>query len=328
MHHPDPVLTASLYSNRGLDDVVAQVVAPFRHALAAEAPGAWGLWMVRYSRCGEHLKLRLHGPAGAEETAARLLAEAAERHFASLPDPEPGAARVSRADAPPIDEDDRREEDYPDRTLRLTRYLRSYVNLGWKGHLDDDRYVGLMTAAFAAGAARILDAVDAAGGRFPASGRQTVLLRAVVDGLAAAGLDGAGKAAFLAFHRDWLVRWNVADEEREAAAAAQFDVRLGAMARTVEQVGALARARWEAGPADDAWSAAVAALVAYTEGFRGDPAYNVDPFTDEPSFPPLFKVFHSLGNALGVGMLDEAFTHHLVLRAAAPAPALSAEGAA
>ena len=36
-----------------------------------------------------------------------------------------------------------------------------------------------------------------------------------------------------------------------------------------------------------------------------------------PVFPAIFKVFHGTANKLGLGMLPEALTHHLLLRAVA-----------
>lgn len=324
MHSPDPTLTASLYSNRGLDALVADVVAPFWKRVTVDAPGhGWTLWLVRYSRCGDHLKVRLHGPEAQKEWVMRLLEEEAERHFAALPPVDEGAARVSRKDAPPIDEDDRAGEDYPDRTLRWTRYQRSFVNFGWKNHLDDDGYVSRMTVGFAAGAARVLDAVEAAGGRFPAAGRQTVLLKAVIAGLAALDLTAEARAEYLAYHRDWLVRWTAADAERGAVALNIYDRRVEAMGAAAEQVGHAAIAQWEHGAAEagaTAWGAASAELARYVSPFQGKAAYDMDPFTDNPLFPPLFKLFHGLANTLGIGMLDEGFTHHLLLcKAAAPA---------
>lgn len=322
MHHPDPVLTASLYSDKGLDELIADVVAPFWKRLGDEAPGhGWSLWMLRYNRCGDHLKVRMHGADEHRPLAMRLMEEEAHRHFASLP-PAEDRPRLTRKDSPPIDEDDRRDEDYPDRTLRWTRYQRSFVSFGWKNHLDQDEYVARMTAAMAAGGARVLRAVDEAGGQFPARGRQTVLLKALVSGLAALDLTAEERADYLAYHRDWLVRWKAADAEREAGALALFDRRINGLGAGVEQIGRAAAAEWAQDPAAtraDDWGATLARLAAYLAPLRGDAAFEVDPFTDHPVFPPLFKVMHGLANTLGVGMLDEAFTHHLVLRAAAPA---------
>jgi hypothetical protein len=227
-----------------------------------------------------------------------------------------GFGRVSSPQAPAIDEDDEREGDHPDRSLRWTRYQRSHVNLGSKGRLGDDRYVALMTAAFSAGAARVLRVIDEAGGSFPASRRQTVLLTAVVAGLADAGLAADERTRYLAYHRDWLVRWELPERERQAKAVARFDGRVEEMAPALAQVENLARRRWSAGtPGTDAWGIAIHGLAAYLATFRGIPSRAEDPFTDDPVFPALFKVFHNLANVLGVGMLDEAFTHHLVLRA-------------
>ncbi len=59
-------------------------------------------------------------------------------------------------------------------------------------------------------------------------------------------------------------------------------------------------------------------LADYLEGFRGDPAYQLDPFTDEPAFTGVFKGIHGVANQLGLPMAEEAFTHHLLQGLRAP----------
>src|SRR4051812_36808733 len=60
---PDPIISANLYDFRRLDRVIARFVVPF--LLAAEAKALdqpFYLWMLRYLRGGEHLKIRVHAP--------------------------------------------------------------------------------------------------------------------------------------------------------------------------------------------------------------------------------------------------------------------------
>lgn len=323
MHTPDPVLTASVYANRGLDALIQGAVAPFRARLRERGPaGAWSLWMVRYSRCGEHLKLRIHGPEEGREDARRLLQVAVDAHFATLPPPNEGAPRVSRADAPAVDAEDEADADYPDRALLWTHYRRSHVNMGPPVHLGSDEYAARFTAAMAAGAGLVLDGLAPdAEGRFAGSARQRILLRGLLAGIAAAGFTAEEREAYLAYHRDWLIRFTLDDTQREAEAVAAFDRRVEAMSAAAEQVRRAAAALWDvpdAAPAsagEAAWCAALTALAGYLDRLRGDPAYDVDPFAGNAVFPPLFKAFHGLANQLGVGMLDEAFLHHLLLRA-------------
>ena len=51
--------------------------------------------------------------------------------------------------------------------------------------------------------------------------------------------------------------------------------------------------------------------------FRDDPdSIGSIPFAPDPAFAPLFKVFHSVAKQGGLHMPEEAFTHHLLSRAA------------
>jgi hypothetical protein len=220
--------------------------------------------------------------------------------------------------------EDEASADHPDRTLLWTTYRRSHVNLGPPVFLEDDRYTALFTASVAAGADLVLDALQPdATGKVPGSARQKGLIKALFSGIGALRWDAGERAAYLAYHRDWLVRFSVADPDEAAELLSRFDRRVEGMAATVEQLRRVAAAEWEgearAGAgADGAWRKALAALLAFLVPFRGDPRYRVDPFTDDGALPPLFKVFHAMANHLGVGMLDEAFVHHLLLRASAP----------
>ncbi|HEX2095304.1 MAG TPA: lantibiotic dehydratase C-terminal domain-containing protein [Longimicrobiaceae bacterium] len=325
MISPDPILTASVYCDGCLDEVIHDVVAPLREGLREHAPrGGWGLWMVRYSKGGCHLKVRLHGPGELRPIAETLLRGSVDRLFASLPPRDPDAPRVSRAEAPPIDEEDQQTADYPDRTLLWTRYRRSHVNLGPQVLLGDDLYVARITTCLARGAETVLDVLKPG---LPDSARLQVLLNSVMAGLAALGLPAEEHAAYLVYHRDWLLRFVLSSQSKEAEALAMFDRRVDGMRPVVEQVRRAAEERertlpaGEGVPAEGTWEHSVRDLAGYLARFRGDPAYHVDPFTDHPAFPSLFKAFHGLANQLGVDMRNEAFVHHLLLRAATDAPA-------
>lgn len=315
---PDPTLSASVYCNRRLDRVVSGLVIPFRERLRELDPEErWALWMVRYSGRGDHLKLRLHGPEEERETVRTLIAEEAGRFFAAL-EPAGDEPRVSRTGIPAIDEDDEGEGDHPDRALLWTRYRRSHVSLGPEPFLADDGYARAMAAALGAGAAMVLAAFAAhPGGEPPAAARQRTLLKAVVAGLAEAGLSRDRCAAYLAYHRDWLLRFFAEDAEREAELREGLERQADAMASTVEQLRGVVGAEWTAASrAETAWRGTLAALAAYVAPFGGDPAYRVDPYATDPIFPPVFKVFHGVANQLGLSPVHEAFVHHLLLRAA------------
>ncbi|HEU4559386.1 MAG TPA: lantibiotic dehydratase C-terminal domain-containing protein, partial [Longimicrobium sp.] len=173
MIRPDPVLTASVFCDGLLDEVIHGAVEPFRQALRREAPG-WkgGIWMVRYARGGMHLKLRLHGPGAGGTRARELLKESVDAFFATLPPRDSEAPRVARAELPAIDDEDR-AEGHPDRSLLWTTYNRSHVNLGPDVFLDDDAYVARMCTALAAAGGIVLDTVEPG----LAAGRRLTVLR-------------------------------------------------------------------------------------------------------------------------------------------------------
>ncbi|HET6231942.1 MAG TPA: lantibiotic dehydratase C-terminal domain-containing protein [Longimicrobiaceae bacterium] len=324
MHAPDPILTANLYSAGGLDELLHGVVRPFRDRLAeADPDGEWSVWGVRYARRGEHLKLRVHGPASHRGLAERLLGEAANAHFAALAPADPELPRLSRNDAPAVDAEDEGGGDLPDRTLLLTTYRRSPVTLGPQPLPDDDGYAARATLCLARGADLVLDGLQPdATGKFPGAARQKLLLRAVIGALAGARFSPALRESYLGYHRDWLLRFSLNSEQARVDLVGHYDSRVEAMGPGAAQIGRAAEAQWGAEPgaapggAWGAWREAVADLVAYMERFRGDPAYDVDPFAADVAFPGVFKVLHGLANQAGVKMTDEAWTHHLVLRAA------------
>lgn len=317
IYAPDPAVTASVYGSGILDGVLRDGFAPLFHVVDAGLSPEWEGWVIRYARRGEHLKLRLHGPP-AEAGAMRELVS--ETIGAALVDLHPSHApplRLGRPKAPPIDEHDEPEDDHPDYTLAWTAYRRSAVSLGPDPWLRDDGLVGRLTGCLAAGARLALEVLEEAGpvGPTPAE-RQRVLVRAVVEGLAGLPVDRAG---YLAYHRDWLLRFVAGDAAREAAARAGFDAQAARAAGTVARLSEALEDGWRAPPAGPSgpFAARLAELHRYAAGFQGDAAYATDPFAPGVAHPPLFKALHGLANQLGVAPAAEAFVHHLLLRAAA-----------
>jgi hypothetical protein len=326
---PDPFLTANIYYSNYLDEVLHHAVAPFRRALAKrDAESRYWLWVMRYSRGGEHLKVRLHGPENLRINLRDFLTEAVERCFASAGETEPGEQQLGRQNAPPIDAEDNVVANYPDRTLLWTEYRRSPVSLGGKPFLLDDEYVALLARCLAEGCEITLSALTPdSSGRFPHRVRQTTLLKALIAGLAAFGFTPDERALYLSYHRDWLLRAALARSgegvEKGLDILARFDSRLAAMGASIHLVRQAATADWDrSDPEDDSeradsgWRSTLAALRDYVAPFLDNPDYHLDPFAKDPIFPILFKPFNSLANQLGLDSLNEAFTHHLLLRAA------------
>lgn len=333
--YPDPLLSANLYASRRLDAVLLGGVVPLWRRVGPEVEASGGyLWTVRYSRGGEHLKLRLHA---AEELAPRLRAAAEEtltRCLAALPASD--EERRLRDDAPAIDAEDEAEEAPPDETLLWTRYRRSYVSLGGEPWLGGDGYAARLTALLGAGFGLLAAAVGEGGGdEIPHGLRKKTLLRALVDGVAALGLAPRA-GAYLAYHRDWLLRFFVQEPEREAAFLAKLDEQVAALPALAEQLRAVTAESWgaAAGAAQEGseegaggtgaaatWRRAAARLAAYVGAFRGREEYRTDPLADDPLYPAAFKALHGTANQLGLSPMEEAYVHHLLWHAAGGAAA-------
>src|SRR6185503_3630840 len=102
--------------------------------------------------------------------------------------------------------------------------------LGGKPLLDDDPYAALFTTALSRGCETVLASLRPnAEGQFPQGQRQAALFKLVLGGLTAAGHGPGEGSTYLAYHRDWLVRFATAranaGSEKAGELLAQFDQR-------------------------------------------------------------------------------------------------------
>jgi hypothetical protein len=329
---PDPVLTANIYCTGLLDHIIYDAIENFfRRLRELDTEKNYYLWTVRYGRCGDHLKVRLHGPEEHKAFLQAMLAESVASCFKNLPEPAAPSTQ-KRMEAPPVDVEDEADQDYPDRTLLWTRYRRKDISLARRPFYPDDRYAALATRCLGRACEIVLASLKPRepGGPVPHRLRQTTLIKSLILGLAGLEFSAAARSAYLAFHRDWLLRFalhkNNADATKSGEILDRFDERVDGLGDYRETLRKAAHKEWqgEGGAREElftAWQGALADLLRYVEPCRDDPAYHVDPFASDPVFVPVFKVFHGLGNQLGLNMLDEAFAHHLLLRATSPAEA-------
>ena len=316
----DPIVTANIYCSRRLDDLVKGAIVPFGNEVDDDAKAAGcRLWLMRYAKRGEHLKVRIHGPRAYKDRLGAALEGAVASYF----DASAGTVGewLSNPAIPPIDAEDESQEDHEDRSLLLTNYRRSPVCLGEPTFCDDDRHVGLFCQAMAAQADLLLDRLAPYSGDATFSQRrQNLLIQQIISGLGAVGFDDAELTDYVRYHRGWLTRSLVskgdARSTSEQSVAAFYRGKLGRMGRAIDGLGRLLAARQVTGesgdPLMDRWRRAMAELFDHVKAYRGNPSYDFDPYTDDHAFLPIYKVLHLGANQLGLRISGEVFVYYLL----------------
>lgn len=328
----DPVLAASIYASGQIDSLLEDAVAPFWRRFRDDfGAGESYLWCLRYELGGEHLKLRVHAPAGLRPEIEKRLSEAVEpvlfrlrQKAAEASEPPAATQRIPGWLPPAIDVEDGSNAPRADLALVFTQYRRSFVSLGDRPFLADDRYVALLTRCLGRGCDEVL-ALAADPGEGLAQRRQLTLWLLLVSGLALRG----DRLDYLAYHRDWLIRFPLlrlkASSEQGKELLKRFETICSRREGQREFLGRWTRATWSPGlseapsaePQESPFVASLRELLDYLPTFAALPDARLDPFTRELAFPVLFKLFHGLANQLGLSRFDEAFACHLLLRSAA-----------
>jgi len=326
---PDPMLSANVYCSGRLSEVMNQVVAPFwREIHQQDELGQTYLWLMRYAKCGDHLKIRIHGPDSRGGSLRHLLSSRLEAYFQRLP---PSNEEQKFRDlATPIDREDRGTTNHPDRTVLWTHYERSHISFGYEPFLSDEAYLALSSRCMGSATAVILNRLEVdATGRCPHPKLQMILINALIAGLSALPFSAEDRSTYLRYHRDWLLR-DALKQGGTLAGPAKMEETLAVFQRQIDKLGpavarlsATAQERWKTSEEDDwaadlfAWRQSLADLLRHVLPLCDRPTHQIDPFADIPSFAPLFKVFHNAANQLGLTHLNEAFAYHLLLQATA-----------
>jgi hypothetical protein len=314
----DPILTANIYASGLVDNLLQQGIVPFwRDVQGARPDGGCWFWIMRYARGGEHLKIRVHGERAGADSLRPLLYGHLERWMEKARTYPAANLRVNNPKAPPIDAEDKAEANFADRTFVATTYGRSYVSLPASPWLEDKNFVALACRCLAATTGVFLAAVDEHGELSDGS-KQSLLAKSLISALGASGLgDRTSATEYLAFHRDWLLRFFIPESSKELEIRAHFDAQASSStARTrLAQLSDEKWARNNSGQEAEPWLRTFAALSAYTQSFAGSGAHQIDPFTTNVNFPPLFKMLHGMANQFGVTPLHEAYVHHLLIKA-------------
>ena len=331
----DPVLAASIYASGQIDSLLEDAVAPFWRRFREDfGVGESYLWCLRYECGGEHLKLRVHAPPRLRPEIEKRLSEAVEpvllrlrQEAAEASEPPAATQRIPGWLPPPIDAEDSSNAPRADHSLVFTHYRRSFVSLGDRPFLAEDRYVALLTRCLGRGCEEVLSCTGDPGEGL-AQRRQLTLWLLLVSGLALRD----DRLDYLAYHRDWLIRLPLlrlkGTGEQGKELLKRFETVCSRREKQREFLGQWARATWspDVSAASSAQSAetqespfvaSLRELLDYLPAFAALPDARLDPFTSELAFPVLFKLFHGLANQLGLSRFDEAFACHLLLRSAA-----------
>lgn len=317
------ILRASLFAAGRLDDAVVEVLVPLWRELSEQGEdGSAKLQWLRYLRRGEHLKLRLQVEPALAATARARLTERVEGWLAALGPSRPEPTQRGRLD-PPLDDADLRPEPV-DRALLWTRPLADQPHLGGGLLLRDPRYAARFFDALGHGCERILAALSADGEVAASYGKRQALLRGLwVDALSCVLSDPEQWQAYLAYHRDWLVRFSVlraaGDRETAERLLRRYDAQArsgpaGAMRAWTPPLDVLRR-----GPAEpeSVWQRAVVALHRVASEHGEDEAARLDPYAADVAGSVLFRLLHQVANALGISRTNEACTAHLLLHSLA-----------
>jgi lantibiotic biosynthesis dehydratase-like protein len=321
MEFPDPILTANIYCSGKIDELLHAVVAPFWWRFKESDPqGQCYLWVMRYSRCGEHLKVRLHGPAGFAGEMRRRLTAAVERYFATLAEPPPEQRSLCES-LFAVDPEDEAVTLYPDRSLLWTRYRRIPGTMGREPLSDDLRLAALFTRCLGSGSEIVLrEFVPDEDGVFPHRRRTSLVNKFFILGLTGLGFSPAQAAEYLAYHRDWLI---LAHQDDPRPMRELFAKRAAGMAPAVETLREVIDARHrgteDLPPGFARWTADLKALFDHVLALAGDLCWAESLYMRDQVYAPVFKSIHGLANQARVGLYNEAFLCHLLAQAFATA---------
>jgi hypothetical protein len=312
---PDPTLTANIYAGGLLSELLKQAIVPFWREALCVSPDRSFLWVVRYGRRGEHLKIRLHTPWETRERLQYTLSKRVQQFFNEV-DVIPEPPRIARDDAPAIDFEDEEASLAPDRSLIWTTYRRSHVSLAEAPWLENDLLVAHSCECLASGCDVVLSAM-ASEPKLTVDKAQRLLLKVICAGFSEVAWSFEDTVNYLQYHRDWLVRFFVSEPvAREKFLDKVKDLRPGN--QIIGQIWDLFQRQQSIADKPAMFKGFVSrltALSAYAGGFNDVPEFQIDPYASKAVFLPIFKVLHGVANQLGVPPLEEARVYDLVLAA-------------
>lgn len=312
----DPVLTANVYASGLLPSLIQYAILPFWLKLGGTSGGtAWNMWLVRYSRNGEHLKIRLHGGACDREIVKEQLCDCVEAYLDTTRSFPPASPRINRQDAPAIDAEDEFLVPPADRQMLWTTYRRSPISLPGSPWLEDSTFVSLFCKCLSCACDLTLKAAGN-GGLGSTSLKQSLLIGGLLEALKALRFCETNKAAdYLCYHRNWLLRFFVPSPAARQKVMTHLKNHAERLSHAITHIRQAAECQSVAATTTSEWFYALRELADYMEDYRARPDYRIDFSTSNTVFLPAFKVLHGFANHIGMSGLEEADTYHLVLTA-------------
>jgi lantibiotic biosynthesis dehydratase-like protein len=303
-----PMISASIYCHGSVDELLQQVIRPFWRDIKVMLPQAC-LWVIRYARGGQHLKIRLHAPAEVHGTAANHLREVVEAFFAELP----LSAKDERDAAeylPPIDPEDHAGGLRPDRSLIWTRYRYSPELVGAEPLSSATGFETVFVHCRAAATEVTLDWLEALdSGEISMRKRMALALQLFLAAIYGIHSHADTRVRYLTFQRDWLLRINL---DREQA--------LMLLERKVEELVAQQKALGPLVTATSlpegvlgAWCEAVGSLVRFClDQFGRQDISDLDSDSEALIYFAISRIVHNAMNLVAIGISNEAYICQLL----------------
>jgi hypothetical protein len=303
-----PVISASIYCHGFVDGLLREVILPLWKSTKTALPQS-SLWVIRYARGGQHLKIRLHAPAEAHAAIATRLQDAVETFFAGLPAPA-GVERDAAAYLPPIDPEDHADGVQPDRSLIWTRYRYLPELIGAEPLSAAAGFEAAFVRCRAASTEVMLDWLDALESvEIPMRKRMALALQLFLAAVCGVHPQAATRARYLTFQRDWLLR---VSPDREQALAL-LERKVDALPAQQTTLGPLVTATPPQDGALGTWCHAMGDLVRFClDQLERQDLSNLDGASEVLVYLAISRVVHNAMNPTAIGASNEAYLCHLL----------------
>lgn len=303
-----PTISASVYCHGFVDELLREVILPFWKSTKTTFPQSC-IWVIRYARGGQHLKLRLHVPAEAHVAVATRLQNAVEIFFAGLPAPS-GIERDIAAYLPPIDPEDDVEDLRPDRSLIWTRYRYLPEMIGAKPLSAATGFESVFVRCRAASTEVVLAWLDdLRNDEIHMRKRMTLALQLLLAAVGGVHPHAEIRARYLTFQRDWLLRVN---RDREQALAI-LDRKVGMLPEQQRALVPLVTAVFPQDGMLGCWCRAVEDLVRFClNQLKQQDLSELDGPSEDLVYFAISRIVHNAMNPIAIGLWNETYLCHLL----------------